>query len=376
MMKTNMNTVSSMQMIMNENDNKRPFTATRVIKPGSSTVTAPRVVSCYWSLIKEKLHAPTMTMEGLNGKTFVYSYVISLRFHFQDQRDDQTVLLVNFYFGMHGTVGLQGEADVVARVRVNYLLQHVDGSPDEVAFASTCAADRVPELPLPPEVVPHHEQPGSRLVDQPVVHVLRRMPTISWNIIIIVRHDSEVDVTVTPDGGLQKHHAISDARRLVKRRHVPAHEVVGVHAAPGVAHGDDEREPERGHVEVDIRASSGLNTQANTINMSKNTITTIICVDCKRNLVVRSLQPVMNMKPTPKRSPDVNMVVFTECSLCLGGRIAANMSMSVERMEKKYMDLVTEIYMKISPNMQLSYSISPKPKMQDETKSFASMPWI
>jgi hypothetical protein len=59
-----------MQMITSSIDDERPFTATRVIKPGSSTVTAPRVVSCYWSpLKKENLYAPSMTMEELNSST-------------------------------------------------------------------------------------------------------------------------------------------------------------------------------------------------------------------------------------------------------------------------------------------------------------------
>jgi len=66
--KMNQHTNISMQMITSAYDDERPFTATRVIKPGSSTVTAPRVVSCYWSPIKkENLHAPTMTMEELNA---------------------------------------------------------------------------------------------------------------------------------------------------------------------------------------------------------------------------------------------------------------------------------------------------------------------
>lgn len=57
----------NMTSIAYRDSDERPFTAERVIKPGSSTVTAPRVVSCYWSPIKtENLYTPTMTDEEMD----------------------------------------------------------------------------------------------------------------------------------------------------------------------------------------------------------------------------------------------------------------------------------------------------------------------
>jgi len=57
-----------MNLIEDPTMNERPFTATRVIKPGTSTVSAPRVVSCCWTPIRrENLYAPPMTIEELNN---------------------------------------------------------------------------------------------------------------------------------------------------------------------------------------------------------------------------------------------------------------------------------------------------------------------
>lgn len=56
-----------MNSIVYSEMDERPFTAERVIKPGFSTVSAPRVVSCYWSPLKtENLYAPTMTEEEMD----------------------------------------------------------------------------------------------------------------------------------------------------------------------------------------------------------------------------------------------------------------------------------------------------------------------
>lgn len=56
-----------MNTIISRDYDERPFTAERVIKPGSSTVTAPRVVSCVWTPLKvENLYAPAMTEEEMD----------------------------------------------------------------------------------------------------------------------------------------------------------------------------------------------------------------------------------------------------------------------------------------------------------------------
>lgn len=61
-------TYSTMSSIVHKDSDERPFTAVRVIKPGSSTVTAPRVVSCFWSPLKtQNLYAPTMTDEEMDA---------------------------------------------------------------------------------------------------------------------------------------------------------------------------------------------------------------------------------------------------------------------------------------------------------------------
>lgn len=60
-------TITNTISVISKQDDERPFTASRVIKPGQSTVTAPRVVSCYWSPINTaNLYAPTMTEEEMD----------------------------------------------------------------------------------------------------------------------------------------------------------------------------------------------------------------------------------------------------------------------------------------------------------------------
>lgn len=56
-----------MNPILSRSEDERPFTATRVVKPGYSTVTAPRVVSCHWSTLNtNNIYAPTMTQEEMD----------------------------------------------------------------------------------------------------------------------------------------------------------------------------------------------------------------------------------------------------------------------------------------------------------------------
>lgn len=112
------------------------------------------------------------------------------------------------------------------------------------------------------------------------------------------------------------------------------------------------------------------------INALSDMILTIICHTCSKHIIIRSMNMTTGMPTLPPTSTGMNIIAFTNCYSCVPETIVRDMIVPIREVEKRWIDLITDIYKVATPTMQLSYYLIPRTLQDREMMTYRSMPLV